>query len=77
MLIPPLEEYDFDLKKLIKATLNAVSVKEEIMDIDSFIERCSEDEAVRNALTKSLPKLRKKIEALLKKSGFRVIPLIL
>ncbi|MBO1926441.1 3'-5' exonuclease [Thiomicrorhabdus sp. 6S2-11] len=78
VLIPPLEEYDFDLKKLIKATLNAVSVKEEIMDIDSFIERCSEDEAVRNALTKSIPKLRKKIEALLKEFlDSEVIPLIL
>lgn len=78
VLIPQLEAYDFNLKKLVNATLEAVSVKDEVMDIKTFIERCSEDEAVRNALTKSIPKLRKKIEALLKEFlDSEVIPLIL
>ncbi|MBO1923290.1 3'-5' exonuclease [Thiomicrorhabdus sp. 6S3-12] len=78
VIIPPLEQHDFNLKKLVKETLKAVSVKDEIMDIDTFIERCSEDETVRAALKRSVSKLSKKIEELLKEFlDSEVIPLIL
>lgn len=78
IIIPPLEKHDFNLKKLVKETLNSISVKDEIMNIDTFIERCSEDETVRKSLKRSVPKLTKKIEELLKEFlDSEVIPLIL
>ncbi|MBN2647853.1 MAG: 3'-5' exonuclease [Thiotrichales bacterium] len=78
VIIPPLEAHDFDLKKLVQATLAQVSLNEEVVDLTTFIERCSDEPAVRQALHDSIPKLSKKIEELL--SEFlksEVIPLIL
>jgi len=66
VIIPPLEAFDFNVAKLVDALLEQITIGEEAMSIHAFIEKCSEDEAVQTALTKSLPKLRKKIEALMK-----------
>jgi len=66
VIIPPLEAFDFDVKKIADSLLEQLMVGEEALSIQDFIEKCSEEEAVCSALTKSLPKLRKKIEAMLK-----------
>lgn len=66
IIIPPLEAFDFNVPKLVDACLKQLMIAEEAHDITGFIQKCSEDEAVQTALTKSLPKLRKKLEALMK-----------
>ena len=66
VVIPPLEAFGFDAKKLTDSLLEQLTIGEEAMSIHAFIEKCSEEETVQAALTNSLPKLRKKIEALLK-----------
>lgn len=67
LMIPPLEAYDFDLKKLTDATLAQVEVEPQTpITIEQFIEQASEDPKVREALTRSLPKLRQAVEKLLK-----------
>ncbi|MCF6254341.1 MAG: 3'-5' exonuclease, partial [Thiomicrorhabdus sp.] len=66
VVIPPLESFDFDVKKITDALLEQLMIGEEAVSVEAFIEKCSDDEAVKAALTKSLPKMRKKIEALLK-----------
>lgn len=67
LVIPPLEAYDFDLKKLTEATLNQFEIEpEQPVSLDTLIERASEDEAVREALRRSIPKLRAQVEKLIK-----------
>ena len=66
VIIPPLEIHDFKVKKIVDAMMEKIAVNEEEISLSTFIERCSEDEAVRKALTSSLPRLRKKLEALIK-----------
>ena len=66
IVIPPLEAFDFNVPKLVDACLKQLMIGEEAHDITGFIQKCSEDETVQTALTKSLPKLRKKLEALMK-----------
>ncbi len=66
IVIPPLEKFDFNVQKLTDELLNQLVVGETSIDLPTFIEKCSEEEAIKTALTKSLPRLRKKIEALLK-----------
>ncbi|MDG6774457.1 3'-5' exonuclease [Thiomicrorhabdus sp. ZW0627] len=77
IIIPPLEIFDFNVKKLVAETLKKLVVKEETMDVDTFIERSSEDEAVRKSLKKSVNRLKNKLEALMKEfTSSEVIPLI-
>ncbi|HHT00541.1 MAG TPA: 3'-5' exonuclease [Thiomicrospira sp.] len=75
--IPPLEKFDYNPKKLVAESLTKLTIGEEVVDMDTYIERASEDEAVRKALTKSLPKFSKKLETLIKEFCVSdVIPLI-
>ncbi|MBN2865980.1 MAG: 3'-5' exonuclease [Thiotrichales bacterium] len=77
ILIPPLEDFDFSVKKIVAQTLKGLVIDEEVMDIHAFIERCSEDEAVRSALSKSINRLTNKLEKLIKEfTDSEVIPLI-
>ncbi len=77
IIIPPLEDYDFGIKPIVTQTLKSLVINEEVMDIHQFIERCSEDEAVRKALGKSIGRLTNKLEALIKEfTSSEVIPLI-
>jgi len=66
VIIPPLEAMNFDVQKLTDSLLEQLMIDEEAHTMQAFINKCSEDEVVKAALTKSLPKMRKKIEALLK-----------
>lgn len=66
VVIPPLEAFDFKVPKLVDACLEQLTIGEDAHTIEAFIEKCSDDEAVQKALTKSLPKLRKKVEGLMK-----------
>ncbi|MBD3754957.1 MAG: 3'-5' exonuclease [Gammaproteobacteria bacterium] len=63
--IPPLEDYDFNTKKIATATLQNLRLGEETLTIDAFIERSTEDETVRAALHKSVKRLSGKLEELL------------
>ncbi|GAB6071315.1 hypothetical protein JCM30760_24120 [Thiomicrorhabdus hydrogeniphila] len=75
--IPPLEDFDYNPKKLVAESLTKLTIGEEIITIDQFIERCSEDEAVRAALTKSITRFSKKLAELIKEfCDSEVIPLI-
>jgi DNA polymerase-3 subunit epsilon len=66
IVIPPLEAFDFNVPKLVDACLQQLMIGEEAHNMTDFIQKCSTDEAVQTALTKSLPRLRKKLEALMK-----------
>ncbi|WP_019557176.1 3'-5' exonuclease [Thiomicrorhabdus arctica] len=66
IVIPPLEAFDFNVPKLVDACLKQLMIGEEAHEIAEFIQKCSADEVVQTALTKSLPKLRKKLELLMK-----------
>jgi len=75
--IPPLEKFDYNPKKLVAESLSKLTIGEELVHIDDYITRCSEDDAVRAALTKSLPKFSKRLEKLIKEfCDSDVIPLI-
>ncbi len=75
--IPPLEDFDYNPKKLTEESMSKLIIGEEIITIDQFIERCSEDEAVRAALTKSVTRFAKKLAELIKEfCDSDVIPLI-
>ena len=63
--IPPLEEFDYSAKKLVNESLNKLMINEECHDINAFIKQCSEDEAIQNALHKSLPRFKKKLQELI------------
>ncbi|WP_319558118.1 3'-5' exonuclease [Thiomicrorhabdus sp.] len=66
VIIPPLEDYDFKVPKLVDALLEQLIVEEETLKLAEFIERCSEDDLVRQSLKQSEKRLRKKLEELLK-----------
>ncbi len=66
IVIPPLEQFDYNPKKLVEASLQQLMIGEEALDIESFISRCSEDEAVKAALTKSINKFKKNLQNLIK-----------
>ncbi len=66
IVIPPLEAFDFNVPKLVDTCLQQLMIGEEAHEITDFINKCSDDEAVQTALTKSLPRLRKKLEGLMK-----------
>ncbi|MDX1351876.1 MAG: 3'-5' exonuclease [Thiomicrorhabdus sp.] len=75
--IPPLEDFDYNPKKLAAESLNKLTIDEETIDINEFITRCSEDEEVRNALSKSVARFSKKLAELIKEfCDSDVIPLI-
>ncbi|MBN2864384.1 MAG: 3'-5' exonuclease [Thiotrichales bacterium] len=62
--IPPLEALQFNANKIIDAILEKLVLGEEILTVEQVIERASEEEAVRKALSKSVKKLREKLAAL-------------
>lgn len=68
--IPPLEDFDFNPKKIVDACFNNLVIGEEdaeqIIDSTKFIELSSEDEVVRTSLTNSISKVEKSIEKLIK-----------
>lgn len=64
--IPPLEDYKFKVKKIAEHSLQKIFVDEEAYSVEAFIEKCSDDEKVRKALKKSIPKLQKKLEELIR-----------
>ncbi len=67
LVIPPLEAHDFDLKRLTDATLDRFEIEpEQPVKLNDLIERASEDETVREALRRSIPKLRAQVEKLLR-----------
>ena len=66
VFIPPLEENKFKVKKIAEKCLENIYVGEEAYSVEAFIEKCTDDEAVRKALSKSIPKLRRNLEALIK-----------
>lgn len=66
IVIPPLEQFDYNPKKLVEASLQQLMIGEEALDIENFISRCSEDEAVKAALTKSINKFKKNLQNLIK-----------
>lgn len=75
--IPPLEDFDYNPKKLAEESMSKLIIGEEIIPVDQFIERCSEDEAVRAALTKSITRFAKKLTDLIKEfCDSDVVPLI-
>ena len=77
IIIPPLEDFDFSIKKIVAQTLKNLVINEEVMDVHDFIARCSEDEAVRLALSKSVNRLTNKLEKLIKEfTASEVVPLI-
>jgi len=66
IVIPPLEQFDYNPKKLVAESLTKLTIGEEQIDVEEYIKRCSEDEVVCKALTKSVPRFVKKLEALIK-----------
>ena len=75
--IPPLEAYDYNTKKIAHATLDQILIGEEVINCETFIQRASEDETVRAALTRSMHKAQLAIEALISEfTVSEVIPLI-
>lgn len=63
--IPPLEDFDYSAKKLVEESLTKLTIGEEIITIEEFINRCSEDADVKAALTKSLSRFKKKLQELI------------
>lgn len=66
IVIPPLEKYDYSAKKLVEASLQSIMLDEEAITLEHFIERCSEDDAIKSALTKSAHRFKKKLQELIK-----------
>lgn len=64
--IPPLEDYDYQPQKLVEASLKSVLINETPLSIEDFIEKASEDDAVKNALKSSLPRMKKRLTDLIK-----------
>ena len=64
--IPPLEALQFNGNKIVDAILDNLVIGEDILTVTQLIERASEDEVVRTALTKSIKKLREKLDTLVK-----------
>lgn len=65
VFIPPLEEHNFKVKKIAQKSLETIFIDEEAFTVEAFIEKASDDEAVRKALTKSIARLRKNLEKLI------------
>lgn len=63
--IPPLESLHFKAPDIIKDILANLVVGDETMSVEAFIEKASEDEAVRQSLTKSIKKLKIKLADLI------------
>lgn len=76
--IPPLENYDYNTKKIAQITLDQLLIDEEtLLTCEQFIERASEDEQVRASLTRSMHKAQLAVEALVSEFTVSdVIPLI-
>lgn len=75
--IPPLEDFDYNPTKLAQESLSKLTLGAEVITIDEFIERCSEDEAVKKSLSKSVSRFSKKLAELIKAfCDSDVIPLI-
>ena len=66
IVIPPLENFDYNPKKLVEASIETLMIDEEAVDMDTFICRCSEDVAVQDALRKSVGKFKKSLQTLIK-----------
>lgn len=66
IFIPPLEEHQFKIKTLAEKSLETIFVDETPYSVEQFIAKATDDEAIQQALTKSISKLRKNIEKLLK-----------
>lgn len=65
VFIPPLEDYDFKVKKIAEKSLETIFIDEEVFTIEAFIEKASDDDDVRTALTKSIERYRKNLEKLI------------
>lgn len=63
--IPPLEALAFNTAKIVKSILDNLVVGDETLSVEAFIEKASEDEAVRKSLTKSIKKLKTKLTDLI------------
>ena len=76
--IPPLEDYDYQTKKIAQVTLDQLLIDEEtVITCEQFIERASEDESVRASLKHSMHKAQLAIESLISEfTVSEVIPLI-
>ncbi|AEG32229.1 3'-5' exonuclease [Thiomicrospira cyclica] len=63
--IPPLEDFDFDTRKIAQHTLDQLLIDEQLVSCDQFISQASQDETVCTNLQKSKHKLALAIEALI------------
>ncbi len=63
--IPPLEDHQFDTAKIVDVILNQMVVGNETLTVKQLIEKASDDEEVRKALSKSVKKLRVKLTDLI------------
>jgi len=64
--IPPLEAAQFDPEKILQGILSQLLVKDQVLDVDAFIEQASDDPQVRQSLQRSVSKLREKLMQLIK-----------
>lgn len=77
VVIPALENFDYKPKQIVEQLLQQLMIEEETLTIAEFIERATEDPDTRTALTKSIGRLQKKIEDVIKEfCDSDVIPLI-
>lgn len=66
VVIPALEHHDYNPKKLVEASLTRLEINEQSLSIEEFIEKSSEDLQVRASLKSSLPKMKKRLQDLIK-----------
>lgn len=62
--IPPLEALNFNVNKTVDAILANLVIKGEPISVEQAIEKASEDDAVKKALTKSIKRLRTDLQKL-------------
>jgi DNA polymerase-3 subunit epsilon len=62
--IPPLEALEFKDKKIVDAILENLIVGKETLTLNQFIDKASDDEAVKKSLKASAKKLRAKVASL-------------
>lgn len=75
--IPSLEEHQFDVPKIVNSILDNFKVGDDTFTVNEFIEKASEDEAVRKSLRKSVKKIKTKLNDLMQEfTGSEVINLI-
>lgn len=65
VFIPPLEDDDFKIKPLAEKSLQTIFIDEQAFSVEEFINKATDDEAIRAALTKSIAKLQKNLEKLI------------